>query len=257
MLREALQQIQEMANRPATVDAKAVPGKLLVRKPDGEVELLTDPNAKRRVVVGTLQSFIDAVLWYRDHSLASGWQPVIFVSVDRIWCILDDAADCRFEIELDPKPNHFVRTALDGDSQWYTQAALVLLLRTRLRNAVTPDILASIRALEWKSRADKTSEVRNGRESLGRAVEKVVASADAIPEEVMIRCNAFDAIEDIAADASFAVELDMVGERFRLLPVGASVNTAVQSCLLSVARNIDGQVNAEDIAEKLIPILIA
>lgn len=243
MLMELIKHVQQTASRFATVDDASLQSKLIIKRPDGQVELLDNPETRRRTEVNSLDSFIDAVNYWHTRPFGDdeNWRPVVYVGRDRLICVLDDAGLERYTINFELMVNPWFECAMEKKFEWMNQQQFVRLLRTVLADAVEPNILPLVRSVEFKVRGENRGTVEHGRESLGRSVERAVASVEQIPERVIVHLKPFDNL-NFSVGVPMIVDVDLASERFQLFPVGNAIEFGLQEVLENIRDTVSGQV---------------
>lgn len=189
MLAEFLTKLQAIVvdAQFAKHDTKTLPGKLIVAKPGGSVEVLEMPPALRRPTLLALDDIIDMA----KAQVVAKVQPVVYVGEHAVWLVLDGAT--RHEVASMPLDNDEQFIAVSGlkDGRSFDVPSLVRFLRFELGGDEAEALVAKVRTLTFNRVDNHAVSATHGRDSMGKQVEATVLQAADVPDFIEPHVNVF------------------------------------------------------------------
>lgn len=186
MLAEFLTKLEAMvvSAQFAKHDLKSIPGKMVVVKPGGSLDVLDAPAKLRAPVLFTVEDVVKIVT-------ACKTGPELFVSTNGVEIVFDRTSGHQvgsMPLVYDPQ---FVALSALKDGKSFDVPALVRFLRFELGGDEAEVLLAKVRTLTFKRRDDQTVTAIHGKDSMGREVEATVLEAANVPDFFEPRARVF------------------------------------------------------------------
>lgn len=238
MLREFLQEVTKLANAAESVQIveKFGNGKTRYRKPDGTLFEMDSPAEPRKHNALDLSAVCDFANSNKDS--------VVWYSRSGVVCLIDDATRRdRVTLNLTYSPQMKLLQSLEANSKQFTQAELVLTLRTTfadcLADEVSASLLPAVRAVTFTKNAEGESVIDHGKASVGKRLTEKATGAVAIPEYVTIRVPVFATAFSFAMPIRCAVDVDASAERFKLIPLPLQIENAIKAAEDSIFEAVE------------------
>lgn len=207
------------------LDTKQEPeGTYYLRQGDGHLVKTKADVAPRRHHVQDIDTIVQ--LANRFKSTASVWHNFDGVTV----LVDDDRRNESAKLLLKPSKQLETLAKFDGDgwkSHAMTQQELILLLRTTFAKCgASAGLLAVIRKLRFRSAVESSGEIKHTRSSVGKQVEQQVTGDADLPETVIFDIPVYESGFNVCAKIELALELNLAGERFHLIPLPGQIAAA-------------------------------
>lgn len=225
MTKDALQLLQETAVTAAGIklhEIKGDPDHLLIeRRSTGAFDLFNVPPKHRNHTVSDLDSLLELA----DRCTGKG---VLWHSEEAVVLVFDDEIR-RDAATLPLKFSTAYKALRDlGYGTVLTQKDFIRLLKVTLADCVPPDLLPSVRTLNFSKSESGNSDLQHGKSSLGRAVESSITGATAIPESFQVGTNVYaNVLQDLTVSVRVAIDIDMEEHYFRLSVMGDDLTTTM------------------------------
>lgn len=184
---------------------------------------------------GILQGLDDLVLACRDTAIAPA--PEIYHQPDMLVVLLD-REDRHERLALGLNRSALFRTVTELERNAFTQRDLIRTLRIKLGLGSDHPVLKAIRRVDFRRRNDGSSVVERGKESLGRAVEMEVQSAEDIPEHFDLTMPVYanpGIRNESETTVRLHVDIDIENETFWVGPVADALEIAMQAVHMRLA----------------------
>lgn len=223
MLQEAIQLIQDTA-----VDAKdaaivAIPGvdNAVLISQGGKSTERTIPPPRRKHESNDIESFVEVIRNCGD-------KPSVWHNHTQVVALLNDA-ERRDTVTLNLVESKLFKSLQFKDGQRsFSQRELINFLRISLAGCVPPDLVSTLRTLNFRSAAKTDSTVEHAKDSLGRSVEQAVTGASDLPEEFLATIPVYaNVLPDHRAGILVAVDVDFENQKFVLSVVGDGIMDAI------------------------------
>ncbi len=177
----AIGALAKEADRPKLLAHDRFPDVVFTRSEDGTAEALDVPPPRRLHKLLGLDDVIAAV---KDAKVAP--DPEVYHGPSGICVLLD--RHCRRDtvsMPFDVSARYQVLRELQGGKAFAPKDA-VKFLRYTLHGTGIEGVVQALRRIDFSRTSGGTSDVRHGKETLGRAVEAAVQQADSVPEEFVV-----------------------------------------------------------------------
>lgn len=177
----------------------------------------------------------------------------VFVQDGLIQVILDEMGDRkeRVSLSLTMAPAFKILRDLSRQAVWFKQKEMIDLLRTEIAARYVPEnLLSTLRVLKMQTTAKGDSQVKTGRESMGRRVEAQVAGLEGddleelenvtvtLPVYLDLLDPAFDyRVVEFRVECSF--DVDVVESKFRLKPKAGQIERVLLEADRRVMQDIE------------------
>lgn len=230
MLAEFLKYLSEQAVKAAGPHVIKPPGgpahMFGLQRPDGTVEWADAPPAPRdhkALDVGTVAAFAAS-------AAAHKFTPAVWYSRDGAACLTDDATRRdRVTMPLRASPQLAALMVLEANPRPLNQRQAVLFLRVSLAGCLgrAGNLVEVLRKLKFRKDASGSSEISQGRASIGRSLTAELTGAESIPEEVTLDVPVFTG-QPWRSTVACSLEADPATETFSLIPLAGAVEAAVR-----------------------------
>ncbi len=219
---DALTQHAEKAMTPVVIHPEGEPDhNYLVAMPDGGMEWFEADPAPR------LHNAFDLATVARWAS--QGAKPSPWCSRRGVVLVLDD--DTRRDVvrlDLVESPQLATLRALEERKPAFDQKAFARLLRIDLAGCLaSPNLLQSVKQVKFSVLKGLEGEASHGKESIGKTLQAELKGANAVPEEAEVVLPVWSGqAHPTRYCVRCAVEIDVIGERFQLIPFPGAIEDA-------------------------------
>lgn len=223
------------------VERNARPGSIhIVRDSAGDLDLFEVPVREQ----GSTLLDVASLKILADRMSTAGWLDVLYVSDSAITLVNiqdDDMHTWRDTLQLPLHPA-FKHVLSWKDGKLLDQKALVRLLRTELRDYVTPDLIATFSNLKFTNNAETTSQLRPTSHALDQSIRQRVAQdndQDA-PEVIRLNLPVYD-IPEARGDTyevNVYVEYDHDQRKFLLMTVHGDLRHAQETAVQVLIKDL-------------------
>jgi hypothetical protein len=121
-----------------------------------------------------------------------------------------------------------------------TQEQLISLLRIDLAGcqAQCPELLPSIRHLNFSARGQSTSEQDFGSAKLGKAMEIELIGADKVPETVVLTSDVYEEF-GVSVGIRCTMDIQLQAERIRMVPQPREISMALTTARLAIREALE------------------
>lgn len=255
MLQEAIQKIQDLAQaanaprQPAVFTLPGVLNKVFTADKEGDVkERTTDVDPR----VHTLTDLDDLVAATKAYSpnLASIW-----IGSAQVVAILDDGGyrQSRLVFPLAvSKPLRWIETNCGERVSTFNQMQFIHALRTDLARALEGNpLLGQVRVMRFTSKSEAEASITQGRESMGRQIERAATGAGELPEKVIVAVPVYDQLPKPLYPIECVLVVNTDKESFGLQSLPGEVLNAYQQAQAQIRDLIT---NAQNAHETQIPV---
>ena len=203
----------------------------------GHLERIDFPPEPRRIEAYSLSAFAKLVRHYAPPGCP------VFVGRGAATAIMDDEPDAyrdqRITLNLQTSAEFSILQRLRTARTPHRQAEFINLLRVDLAGCVSPDLIASLRQLRQSTTGDTEGEVKQGRESLGRAVmAQVSTKTGELPEDVDVTVNVYETEPESSAVIACVLAVNPTDLTFALIPKAGQLEAAEQHADESIAQTL-------------------
>lgn len=243
MLEEAISKVQELVEaaeeRAQVVRFVEMPGNpegvFIVH--GGKREWFALPPPDRRHKVFTVEDLIEAgkLGWVSDA--------IVWHSHDQILLVSGDGKHRMDTVRMDLVKSKPFLALKDTAGNPRRQREFLALLKQDLRGCVDEGLATSVRSIKWSNSAEGTSEIRQGRESMGQSINRELTGESALPEEVTVDLPVYENLEPPTVPAkTYAVECLLVSDAneqiFRLIPLPSELTAAVHEAQQDIRQRL-------------------
>lgn len=238
MLKELLDAVVELGREADEVQIvrEFKDGTIHYREPGGSIEELKippDPRGHKALDLSAIIEFAsnhaDSAIWYSRCGVV---------------CLIDDETRRdRVTLDLSFSPQLRLLIALEQNPKAYTQAELVLMLRTTLAGCFADDasgqLLPAIRAVKFTRNSEGESAIDHGKASIGKKLTEQATGAVAIPEVVTFRVPIFARAFAFVGRIKCAVDIDASTETFKLIPLPLEIEHAISAAEIEIRKTLE------------------
>lgn len=261
MIREAIQHIQERALADATARTISVPeptGTYMIQVPGKDPEIRHAEASPRGYSAFSLVALCGQI----DHFAEQDSKASILVYVGRgmVTVMLDETGTRRQRLTMTlpwSKPYQFVQALANeptSDEYRWTQEGILWNLRTEIGadNIGPENLLARLRSLKFSVASDGESEIKSGRESMGKQVTAAVTGGgEDLPDSCTLRVPVYadmvideeQRVERIAC----AIDINVSDATLLLKPLPGEVERAQREIDEAIAEAIRAGITAEGV----------
>ena len=214
---------------------------------DGTVEWKEAAPHPRNHKAGDLDSLVANAERFAPQADGADTVAVCWYSRKGVVLLAEDATRrdrVTLPLTLSPQLAYLQRLEESKPRVQFTQADLVLTLRTTLARSISPDVVAVFRRLNFRKSSGGASEVGHGKASIGRELQAELTGSGAIPETLAFRVPVFAAGVPFEAAVECAVDVQAEAERFLLIPLPGEIENAITQ-----AETYIGGILAENLPE--------
>lgn len=245
MTKEALQLLQDTAQKAQTAKIVKIDGNpdvVLIDQGGSYTAHELPPKHRNHTV-----SDLDSLLELADRCTGKG---VLWHSEEAVVLVFDDAV--RRDFATVPLKFSTAYKALRdlGNGAVVTQKDFIRLLKVTFADCVPPDLLPSVRTLNFSKSESGNSDLQHGKSTLGRAVESSVTGATAIPESFTVSTNVYaNVLQDLTVSVRVAIDIDMEEHYFRLSVLGDDLTTTMLETQEHLSEALVGPGGSDPMAE--------
>lgn len=204
-----------------------------------QVEAVDLPNPERHPSLVGVADVVDAL---KDPLIATA--PEVYYDQRGIVAFLN-RGERRERLSMP-----FVRSAkwlkleaLARSPETHTTAGAIKMLRFELHSTGTEHVIQALRRVDFTRKSDGSRVVEHGRESLGRAVEARVQSADDIPEVFKVSTPVFlnPGLRQYTADVRCGVYIDVAKEAIEIRVLTDELAHAMDSVFEQMSESLREQ----------------
>jgi uncharacterized protein YdaT len=231
MLQEAIEKVEQMAQaelEPKAPVSSTVPGlrnKVYTTDRSGTTKEFTTDPLPRLHTLADLSDMVAAAKLMSDSA-------IIWIGDKQVVAILDDS-EYRENRLIFPlavsKPMEWVQTHCASRVVFFNQSQFIQALRTDLARALDGNpLLGHVRAMRFSSNSSAEATITQGRESMGRQIERTATGAGELPEKVIVAVPVYDQLPKPLYPIECALVVDTVNEKFGLQALPGEVLNAYQ-----------------------------
>ena len=221
--------LADQAKRPTVFRAEAEPAHVyLLLGPDGSVDYRHAEAAPRNHIAADLET----VARWALRSVKDGEGVSVWYDRTGVTALLDDGTRRdKVTLPLQLSPQILTLQELEKSSARLKQKEFIKLLRVPLAGTLTrhPNLLKSVRSVEFRQAVNGNSDLQQGKSSIGRAIMSQLTGTENIPEEVTLSVPVFLSVVVNPFPIVCALDVDAACETFQLIPLPGEIEASIRS----------------------------